>query len=380
MSNSNSTTGSQTTQTVLVVLISTLLTALVVLLIGGKGLKVQASAAGDTTETKSSSVELDRDIADRIQRDAKLLTERLKTKEQALINSVNELEAAKSARDGITNQLVELKMQNQELMANAGQQSNLLDQLNTSKLQNERLLVENTNYLNQRENLQDELSKIKTENLKLQADLASQTAELESSAAKLQNALKNAESEGSGDEVLQAQLIAFKDENLSLKTQLANLRVELHRTKLFVKEDALSPRGQALYKSLSALKSQEAEALDLAYSKIQTELSVKKLRHVKFTEGSALVSELESDMILKDIADAAPDSLILVVGYASTTGTAESNYELSAQRATSTASVVFTNKPESQEVRAVFLGQTDRFDLNEPSANQVCEIWEIKKL
>ena len=98
---------------------------------------------------------------------------------------------------------------------------------------------------------------------------------------------------------------------------------------------------------------------------------------MKFAEGSAYVSDLEAGMIEKDLEEAGENSFLLIVGYASTVGDKASNYELSAKRATASAAVSFDVKSEKQDVKAVYLGQTDRFGPDSPTDNQVCEIWEI---
>jgi outer membrane protein OmpA-like peptidoglycan-associated protein len=71
--------------------------------------------------------------------------------------------------------------------------------------------------------------------------------------------------------------------------------------------------------------------------------------------------------------------LIFVVGYASTTGNAESNRVLSSDRATAAAQAVSAVKRPGQMVQAVYIGQTTRFGGSSPERNQICEIWHIKK-
>ena len=68
-----------------------------------------------------------------------------------------------------------------------------------------------------------------------------------------------------------------------------------------------------------------------------------------------------------------------MVGYASKSGGKEQNQALSSQRATTVASVVNVLRASNQVVRAVYLGETDRFSKTDEMANQICEVWEIKR-
>ena len=90
------------------------------------------------------------------------------------------------------------------------------------------------------------------------------------------------------------------------------------------------------------------------------------------------ISNLQEGLLAKSLGNTGAKSFFLVVGYASTTGDAASNYGLSAKRATVTAGVIQKLKAEGQAVKAVYIGQTDRFSKTKPADNQVCEVWEIK--
>lgn len=67
-----------------------------------------------------------------------------------------------------------------------------------------------------------------------------------------------------------------------------------------------------------------------------------------------------------------------MIGYASTSGDQTSNRQLSAKQATTVASLVKLLKADSQQVKAVHLGETKRFSADTELENQICEIWEIK--
>ena len=84
-------------------------------------------------------------------------------------------------------------------------------------------------------------------------------------------------------------------------------------------------------------------------------------------------------MVKGKVDTTSPGDYFLVVGYASKTGDAASNQKLSARRATAVASIVNQLKKSGQEVRAVYLGQTDRFSRSVNAENQLCEVWRIRK-
>jgi len=73
------------------------------------------------------------------------------------------------------------------------------------------------------------------------------------------------------------------------------------------------------------------------------------------------------------------DSFFLVIGYASKTGSFDLNKELSEARATAVATSAVESAKPGQKVRAVFLGQTDRFSSSDVRDDQICELWEIPK-
>ena len=77
------------------------------------------------------------------------------------------------------------------------------------------------------------------------------------------------------------------------------------------------------------------------------------------------------------VTDLPDGAMIMVVGYASTTGQADTNRKLSSDRATEVAANIDMAKPGKQVVQAVFLGQTKRFSSRIPERNQVCEVWQI---
>jgi len=172
----------------------------------------------------------------------------------------------------------------------------------------------------------------------------------------------------------------LRKQNDELRRQIQELQTKIDFSKLFVKSyDQLPPKAQKLYNELKGLEGFDAQKLSGAYTKIANELSAETLQQVKFATGSSILNFADQTKI-KGMLDTTNDTdYFLVVGYASKTGGAVSNEKLSAKRATAVASVVNQLKRQGQDVRAVYLGQTDRFSATNNADNQLCEIWKIKK-
>ena len=299
----------------------------------------------------------------------------------ALKKAVADRENAINARDGMTDQIVDLKRKIKETQNSVLENSQLKSSLKNSQLENESLKRLTEQYVADLQKLraEDEAPELKVEKVRLETELISVNAELALAKEQLAEGLQLQKDLAQQS----AKLIAFREENSELRKQLANSQFKLNKVSFFVKEaTSISPRVTLLYNALVELKGKSGRELERAYSELEDTLKVKKHRHVKFEKGSAFVADYEKGLIKNDISDVSDGSFLLVVGYASTTGTAEINYELSAKRATSVAAVVHSlNKDgkHGQNVKAVFLGQTNRFSPDRPAENQVCEIWEITK-
>lgn len=382
MSNSNSTTGNQVTQSILIVIVSMLIAGIVTLLFlksnKDKPDYSQQNSQPSASLNLTNSDETDQTIAERISIDSARLVNSLDIKDRALRNSVSERDAAVHARNGLADQMLDVKKRNQELESKIVENSQMLNRVNVLQLENEKLTNLNNEYFAQIRALKqsDQSGILKASNTKLENELEGLRARLAALQENIQKLRASNENSRSG----QAMLIAFKNENAELKRQLAEHSAKLNRGKLFVKEATdLNPRVASLYKALADMQGMTGDELNTAYAQLQQRLSVRKLRHVKFDEGSAYVTDLEGNLIRNDLNLAQNNSFILIVGYASKTGSVKLNYELSAKRATSTATVVFDAKKQNQEVKAVYLGQTGRFGVK-PSENQVCEVWEVLPL
>jgi outer membrane protein OmpA-like peptidoglycan-associated protein len=191
---------------------------------------------------------------------------------------------------------------------------------------------------------------------------------------------KNAVDQAKYDE-LAAELARIRPEYNAQRSEIQRLRAELDNTRLFVEKGKDLPAIAAkLFERLKTLDNLSGEALTNAYQQIEMDLGARIVHLQSFATGSAEVT-LDREKMIKAAATlkAKPNSFFLVVGYASTTGNKQSNYELSRKRATTTASVLNALKKPEQAVKAVYLGQTNRFDKKNPLKNQICEVWEIDR-
>ena len=117
--------------------------------------------------------------------------------------------------------------------------------------------------------------------------------------------------------------------------------------------------------------------ISAAYNRFATQYRASFLKEVRFPAGSAQLNDADRMSIAEAIGNLPEGSMVLVVGYASTTGNADANRKLSSDRATIVAGNIDISKPGNQPVQAVFLGQTNRFSSRIPERNQVCEIWQL---
>lgn len=180
---------------------------------------------------------------------------------------------------------------------------------------------------------------------------------------------------------LAAELARIRPDYNRQRYEIQQLRTKLDRAQLFIESEENIPTiAIKLYARLKSLDGLTGQALDEAYQKIGIELGARIVHRQDFATGSSEVT-FDREKMIKNAtaAKAKPDAFFLVVGYASKTGEQSKNYELSKNRATNTASIANMLKKENQVVRAVYLGQTNRFDKNNPIKNQICEVWEIDR-
>jgi len=180
---------------------------------------------------------------------------------------------------------------------------------------------------------------------------------------------------------LAAELARIRPEYNRQRYQIQQLQAELDRATLFVEKDGKLPAiAEKLYARLKTLDKLSGKELTQAYEQIELDLNARIVHLQSFATGSSEVT-LDREKMIRAAATlkSKPNSFFLIVGYASTTGTYQSNYDLSRKRSTTTASVINTLKKPQQTVKAVYLGQTNRFDKGNPLKNQICEIWEIDR-
>ena len=357
-------------QTILVVVVSVLLTALLVLLLGKK------NESGATTAVEGASgdvaTETDQQIAARLMEDSRALGQRLQLKDTALKEALSSKEGAEQARNGITDQMLALKAQVSNLSQEASANTGAVAQVKLLQAE-----VENGKKLNHSYLLElQKLRLLKAENTRLMNEVALLRSDAEQALKNLAAAKQNV-TDGFGDK---AQLTAYKEEYNSAKKEVARLKNELNRFRLFVeKASDLSPNAAAFVEALKVIKASGGDALEAAYGGLETQANAKKLNVVRFNEGVSTVGKVQEGLLAKSIASSGEKSFILVVGYASNTGNKATNFALSSKRATAVATIVQKLKAEGQTVKALFLGQTDRFSKSEASQNQLCEIWELKR-
>lgn len=229
---------------------------------------------------------------------------------------------------------------------------------------------------------------------------------LSSQLGKVQTQLDKALADGASSESLRAQLNDARnslqqyanrptiEELLALKTRIAELEAQLAAamakpaapptpqppapTKLFAESAAdLYPMAKGLFEALNDLEDKADLEISAAYNRFATQFQASFLKEIRFPTGSSQLNPADKLALGDALTNLPEGAMILVVGYASTTGNADSNRVLSSDRATVVASNIDMAKPGSQVVQAVFLGQTNRFSSRIPERNQVCEVWQI---
>jgi len=162
--------------------------------------------------------------------------------------------------------------------------------------------------------------------------------------------------------------------------RVKELESELGRLRIFAKsESELFPEAVELFRTLRNLEGKKDSDNMTAYSDIGAKLGARVLKTLDFPTGSATMTEADQAEVPSLVAEGEDGDLILVVGYASTTGNVESNRVLSSDRATAVAQAISAIKRPAQMVQAVYIGQTNRFSSAAPERNQICEVWHIKK-
>lgn len=216
-------------------------------------------------------------------------------------------------------------------------------------------------------------------------DLAKANDQLDRLAAKLaasEKDLKAADGSRSKDDYadLQRRYEEAKRSSDFFENRVKELESELARLRIFAKsESELLPAAVELFRTLRNLEGKKDSDNMTAYSDIGVKLGARVLKTLDFPTGSSNMTDADQAEVPSLVQQAEDGDLILVVGYASTTGNVESNRVLSSDRATAVAQAISAVKRPGQMVQAVYIGQTNRFSSAAPERNQICEVWHIKK-
>ena len=322
-----------------------------------------------------------RTMAERLQRDASGLASlvsqwqaELKTKNTAIDDLQRQVVSRDDNAKHLYAQIASLQNQLNESANAAGQLLSLGNDLEMANNQIE-------NYRKQLADLQGRPSNEQLSELRQQLNESlDKTSKLQ---MQIDGLLQNSKNKIDGTlyEEAMAELAKLRPEINTQRYEIQRLRSLLDRARLFIEsEEDLIPEAARLYARLKTLDQVSGSALEAAYREIETTLGARVIHRQNFATGSSQITFNRETMIKNAMGKGAGiNSYFLVVGYASKTGDAKSNRTLSAARATTAASVVNLLKTPQQDVHAVYLGQTNRFDKTTPTANQICEVWEIKR-
>jgi len=332
--------------------------------LASKRLSLGLSENSDTA-TSLTAEGLTTSISNNAQTLAQLLREidgRLSAKDGIISQKNSEIDNAARLRQSLNDEIASLKKQLDELRLSATSNSAL-----ERRLKDSQMLLNSSN---------QEIARLRSllgqapSSAALQA-LESRIALLEEERDRLRKALENTADPNTVNDL--------RRENRQLRLELLAFKSDANRSRLFAERaDLLSPKGLALYNQLTTLEGNSNEARLRAYETIKTSLNASVVETVGFATGSSSIDIEKATVIQQGLAATNPGSEYLIVGYASKSGDATSNRELSSKRATTVATLADLERGSTQVVKAVFLGQTNRFSKTNDYSNQVCEIWEIK--
>ncbi|BDS08528.1 hypothetical protein NT6N_35680 [Oceaniferula spumae] len=392
----------QSLTTALIILVVALLFIMLMFSMNGKGL-FSKDDSSDITELQARNAQLRADanaarlskglpplpegassarsMADRLQRDATSLAaltgqweKELASKDETLRKLESELAARSQNSQQLYGQIASLQKQ----LAQAANSS-----AEVTRLQNDLKIAENQAVM-----LRKQLGEFQTRptneqlaslNKQLDASIAN-AKKLELQVDGLLESQKNTVDRDKYNDVV-AELEKIRPQVSQQRYEIQSLRAQLDRTRLFIESHKdLPAEAAALFERLRTLEDTNPQQLAAAYQSIGSTLNARIVHRQEFATGTSQVPFDREALIREAISQQKnTESFFLVVGYASKTGDAVSNRELSAKRATTVASVVNTLKDSGQQVKAVYLGQTNRFSTTDNAANQICEVWEIQK-
>jgi len=147
---------------------------------------------------------------------------------------------------------------------------------------------------------------------------------------------------------------------------------------VFVKStDGLPFAAQQLYGELKKIESMTDPDMEKVYGVIKKKCGGVSKGRVKFATGKTSLGPQGRGTVDDVVANVGEGSMLLVVGFADNSGNSAGNEKLSSARATSVAKRLISKLPKGQRIKAVYVGETERF--GPQKENRVVEVWEIAK-
>jgi outer membrane protein OmpA-like peptidoglycan-associated protein len=214
----------------------------------------------------------------------------------------------------------------------------------------------------------------------IRRDLADLKAQRDALAAELNEARQKNSGVSAEDYAdLKRQLEETQRAKEFFEARVQELEGDLSKAKLFASsENELLPAAVELFRSLRKLENLPDSEISSAYSSLAVALGADVLKTLNFATGSSALAAADDEAVRNFVAEIPDGDLLLAIGYASETGSVDSNRTLSSDRATAAAQLISSVKRPGQLTQAVYLGQTDRFSSRIPERNQLVEIWHIR--
>ena len=214
----------------------------------------------------------------------------------------------------------------------------------------------------------------------IRCDLADLKAQRDALAAELNEARQKNSGVSAEDYAdLKRQLEETQRAKEFFEARVQELEGDLSKAKLFASsENELLPAAVELFRSLRKLENLPDSEISSAYSSLAVALGADVLKTLNFATGSSALAAADDEAVRNLVAEIPDGDLLLAIGYASETGSVDSNRTLSSDRATAAAQLISSVKRPGQLTQAVYLGQTDRFSSRIPERNQLVEIWHIR--
>ncbi|NNE92433.1 MAG: OmpA family protein [Verrucomicrobiales bacterium] len=139
----------------------------------------------------------------------------------------------------------------------------------------------------------------------------------------------------------------------------------------------LSAEGKVLFDKLKSAADTPGSRERL-YKEITNSGDAEPALRIPFRSGSDFISAAEKARIKNLLEESGDGAKFLIVGYASTDGSNETNYRLSSQRASNVGKQIAGELGNSDQIEGIYFGQTTRFSTGRLSPNRVVEVWRLK--